>query len=82
MTLTDNLLLPETYLAYIAYLNSHKLFSKATAIYAKAQQEVRNRELFEQEYQKYKDGKSTEQRTVLGEPSNDDDDTDMITTSE
>lgn len=82
MALRLNVDKEETYLAYIAYLNSHKLFSKATAIYAKAQQEVRNRELFEQEYQKYKDGKSTEQRTVLGEPSNDDDDTDMITTSE
>ncbi|CAO3681564.1 unnamed protein product [Umbelopsis ramanniana] len=82
MALRLNVNKEETYLAYIAYLNSQKLFSKATAIYAKAQQEVRNRELFEQEYQKYKDGKSTEQRTVLGESSNDDDDTDMITTSE
>jgi hypothetical protein len=51
------------------------------AIYAKAQQEVRNRELFEQEYQKYKDGKSSEKRPVLGETSNNDSDTDMITTT-
>ncbi|KAH8555222.1 U3 small nucleolar RNA-associated protein 6-domain-containing protein [Umbelopsis sp. PMI_123] len=71
----------DTYLAYIAYLNSQKLFSKAMAIYAKAQQEVRNRELFEQEYQKYKDGKSSEKRPVLGETSNNDSDTDMITTT-
>jgi hypothetical protein len=73
---------PETYLAYIAYLNSNKLFSKATDVYAKAQQDVLNKELFEQQYQQYKDGKSDADRAVLGDQTNDESDTDMITTSE
>ncbi|GAB5585659.1 U3 snoRNP protein [Umbelopsis nana] len=74
----------ETYLAYIAYLNSHKMASKAASVYAKAQQEVRNRELFEQQYQQYKDGKPATNRAVLGDQRNgeSESDTEIITTSE
>jgi hypothetical protein len=69
-------------LAYINYLNSHKLFTKAAAVYAKAQQDVQNKESFEHKYQQQKNSQSTAERSVLGDQIDSESDTEMITTSE
>ncbi|CAM0143018.1 U3 snoRNP protein [Umbelopsis sp. WA50703] len=82
MALRLNVDKEDTYLAYINYLNSHKLFTKAAAVYAKAQQDVQNKESFEHKYQQQKNSQSTAERSVLGDQIDSESDTEMITTSE